>query len=42
MPLLSTSYKIVSNIILSGLNPYIGEVIGDSQCGFRLNRSTTG
>jgi hypothetical protein len=39
--LLSTSYKIVSNILLSRLNPYIDEIIGDNQCGFRLNRSTT-
>jgi hypothetical protein len=37
---LSTSYKILSNI-LSRLVPYIDEIIGDHQCGFRHNRSTT-
>jgi hypothetical protein len=39
--LLSTSYKILSNISLSKLVPYIDEIIGDHQCGFRRNRSTT-
>jgi hypothetical protein len=39
--LLSTSYKILSNILLSRLNPYIDEIIGDHQCGFWHNRSTT-
>jgi hypothetical protein len=39
--LLSTSYKIVSNILLSRLSPYIDEIVGDHQCGFRRNRSTT-
>jgi hypothetical protein len=39
--LLSTSYKIMSNILLSRLSPYIYEIIGDYQCGFRSNRSTT-
>jgi hypothetical protein len=38
--LLSTSYKILSNI-LSRLNPYIDEIIRDHKCGFRHNRSTT-
>jgi hypothetical protein len=32
--LLSTSYKILSNILLSRLVPYIDEIIGDHQCGF--------
>jgi hypothetical protein len=32
--LLSTSYKILSNILLSRLNPYIDEIIVDHQCGF--------
>jgi hypothetical protein len=41
MSLLSTSYKILSNIILSRLSPYIDEIIGDHQCGFQRNRSTT-
>jgi hypothetical protein len=39
--LLSTLYKILSNILLSRLIPYIDEMIGDHQCGFRRNRSTT-
>jgi hypothetical protein len=39
--LLSTSYKIVSDILLSRLIPYVDEIIGDHQCGFRRNRSTT-
>jgi hypothetical protein len=32
--LLSTSYKMLSNIILSRLSPYIDEIIGNHQCGF--------
>jgi hypothetical protein len=39
--LLSTLYKILSNILLSRLSPYIDEIIGDHQCGFRHNRSAT-
>jgi hypothetical protein len=39
--LLSTSYKILSSILLSRLTPYVDEIIGDHQCGFRRNRSTT-
>jgi sorting nexin-29 len=39
--LLPTSYKILSNILLSRLIPYADEIIGDHQCGFRRNRSTT-
>jgi hypothetical protein len=39
--LLLTSYKMLSNILLSWLSPYIDEIIGDHQCGFRRNRSTT-
>jgi hypothetical protein len=39
--LLSTSYKILLNIHLSRLGPYINEIIGDHQCGFRRKRSTT-
>jgi hypothetical protein len=39
--LLPTSYKILSNILLSRLTPYVDEIIGDHQCGFRRNRSTT-
>jgi hypothetical protein len=39
--LLSTSYKLLSNILVSRLDPYIDEITGDHQCGFRRNRSTT-
>ena len=39
--LLPTTYKSLSNILLSRLIPYEEEVIGDHQCGFRHNRSTT-
>jgi hypothetical protein len=39
--LLSTSYKILSNILLPRLTPYANGIIGDHQCGFRDNRSTT-
>jgi sorting nexin-29 len=39
--LLSTSHNVISIILLSGLVPYIDEVIGDHQCWIRRNRSTT-
>jgi len=39
--LLPTTYKILSNILLSRLIPYVKEIIRDHQCGFRSNRSTT-
>jgi hypothetical protein len=39
--LLPTTYKILSNILLSRLTPYTEEIIADYQCGFRRNRSTT-
>jgi hypothetical protein len=38
--LLSTAYKILPKILLARLTPYVNEVIGDHQCGFRRNRST--
>ncbi|KAJ4432787.1 hypothetical protein ANN_21426 [Periplaneta americana] len=38
--LLLTSYKILSNILLRRLTPYVDEIIEDHQCGFRRNRST--
>ena len=34
-----TTYKILSNILLSRLIPYTKEIIGDHQSGFRRNRS---
>jgi hypothetical protein len=39
--LLSTSYKILSNSLLTRLTPYTDEIIGDHPCGFRRNGSTT-
>jgi hypothetical protein len=38
---LSTTHKILSNILLSRLTPYAEEIIGDHQRGFQHNRSTT-
>jgi hypothetical protein len=38
--LLSTSYKILSNILLFTLIPSADEIIGDYQSGLRRNRST--
>jgi hypothetical protein len=35
---LSTAYKILSNILLARLTPYVSEVIGDHQCGFHHNK----
>jgi len=37
---LPTTYKNLSNILLSRLIPYAKEIIGDHQCGFRRNRLT--
>jgi len=37
---LPTTYKILSNILLSRLISHAEEVIGDHQCGFQCNRST--
>jgi hypothetical protein len=31
---LSTAYKILSNIFLARLTPYVNEVAGEHQCGF--------
>jgi len=39
--LLPIMYKILSNILLSRLTPYAEEIIGDYQCGFWRNRSTS-
>jgi sorting nexin-29 len=38
--LLSTTFKVLSNILLSRLIPYAEEVIGNHQCGFRRKKST--
>jgi hypothetical protein len=38
---LPTTYKILSNILLSRLTPYTGEITGNHECGFRRNRAST-
>jgi len=38
--LLPATYKNLSNILLSRLIPYVKEIIGNDQHGFRRNRST--
>ena len=40
IPLLSTLYKILLNLLLSRITPYANEIIGEYQCGFRRNRLT--
>jgi hypothetical protein len=35
--LLSTSYKILSDILLSRLSPYVYDIVGNHLCGFRRN-----
>jgi len=37
----STMHRILSNILLSWLTPYAEGIVGDCQCGFQCNRSTT-
>jgi hypothetical protein len=39
--LLSTAYKTLFIILLAMLTPYVKEIIGNNQCGFRRNRPTT-
>ena len=39
--LLPTTYKILTNILLSRLTPYAEEIIGDQQFAFQRNKSTT-
>ena len=41
MSVLQTTYRTLPNILFSRLTPYTEEIIGDHQCGFRSNRSTT-
>jgi hypothetical protein len=38
---LSTSYKILSNILLSRLTRYVDKITEDHQCGFQRNQSIT-
>ena len=37
----NTAYKILSNIILGKIKPYVEKVMGDYQNGFRYGRSVT-
>jgi hypothetical protein len=37
--LLSTAYKILSNILVARLTPYVNEVTGDHQCISNLQTS---
>jgi hypothetical protein len=39
--LLPTTYKILPYVLLSRLIPYAEEILGDHQCGFRRNMSTS-
>jgi hypothetical protein len=39
--LLSPAYKMLSNILLARLTPYVNEIVEEYHCGFRRNRSTT-
>jgi hypothetical protein len=39
--LLSTAYKILCNILLARLTPYVHEIIWDHQCGSHHNTYTT-
>jgi hypothetical protein len=41
MPNNSGSGIMIRSILLSRLTPYAEEIIGEHQCGFRRNRSTT-
>jgi sorting nexin-29 len=38
--LLSTAYKIFSNILFERLEPYVNNILGNYQCGFRKGKST--
>lgn len=38
--LLNASYKVLLNVILNKLKPYIKKVIGDYQAGFMAGKST--
>jgi hypothetical protein len=39
--LLPTAYKILPNILVSSLTPYLDEITGDHHCGFQCKRSST-
>ena len=39
--LLNVTYKIFTNLLTRYIEPYVEEILGDYQCGFRKGRSTT-
>jgi sorting nexin-29 len=39
--LLNVTYKTFTNLLTRYIEPYIDEILGDYQCGFRKGRSTT-
>jgi len=41
LSLLLTTYVMLFNILISRLTPYVDGIIGEYQCVFRRNRSTT-
>lgn len=38
--LLDTCYKVFTSLLLERINPYINEIVGDYQSGFRISKST--
>jgi len=42
MSLSPSTFEELYNIFLLRLTPYVGEITGDRQCGFRWNESTSG
>ena len=38
--LLNVAYKIFTNLLTRYIEPYVDEILGDYQCGFRKGRST--
>jgi len=39
--LLNTAYKVLCNTLFARISPFAGNIIGNYQCGFWKNRSTT-
>jgi sorting nexin-29 len=37
----NVTYKIFTRLVAKHLEPYVQEIFGDYQCGFRTGRSTT-
>jgi len=38
--LLDTCYKVYTSLILERINPYVNEIVGEYQSGFRKGKST--